>query len=298
MSLLSQNTNTVSIQTNIKQPVIIVEDINLYNDPAGNISKFTEICGEQTVITERINDWAYIKDTQNAGWVEAKYLLDTPQNTIYPTHSLYSMANLNIRSSPCITDNIIGSINYKEPIDCTDTMIDGWQQVIYDGNTAYAYGSYLSDQEPEDIDIYESYNNTNDIPDVYTYGSAGRLIIPDLNINVAAYYTDLHSSQGFVNAYDSAAYILDEVDIIADHCNQGFSGLYSAYPGCSGYFEYSDGSISYITCQSVSTNGWTDEYDLYDNYGTTAYTAGYPLVIYTCNPGGWPSVTITYWTWS
>lgn len=131
-----------------------------------------------------------------------------------------------------------------------------------------------------------------------TYGTAGRLIIPSLGINVACYYSDFDYCQVVTDMEDSAAYLTcDGTDFIADHRNQGFDGLYNAVAGTMAYLKYADGTIKELVCQEVCSNGYSDDYDIYDSSNCMSYYRGYPLFMYTCNPTGWPSITITYWSW-
>lgn len=154
-------------------------------------------------------------------------------------------------------------------------------------------GSYA---EVEDANIEESIDWALNI----TYGTAGRLIIPDLGIDVAlnqTYLSDGDYNQYVTDLWDSAAWFwVGDSQVVSDHDYQGFNGLYAAYSGCVGYVYHKDGTCSTIQCGSVNRNAWTDDYDIYDN-DNSAFYMGYDVVMYTCNPSGWPSITVTYWNY-
>ncbi len=121
-------------------------------------------------------------------------------------------------------------------------------------------------------------------------GSVGRLTI-------GGYTAELYqsSSQGVVDAADSAAYIpWGNIVMIADHASQGFSVLRSLGAGASGTIT-DNSTITYITCassyQGTNTGNGINLAD--GRYAETVGDGSYML--YTCNDSAGVSVTVTYW---
>lgn len=130
------------------------------------------------------------------------------------------------------------------------------------------------------------------------YGTAGRLVIPDLGINVAMYATtayDASQSQKYVDWADAAAYMSDwgASVLVADHNYQGFSATAGAVPGKTiAYVKTAAGTKQYIcTANFTGHNAGTlvDE----DYRDLSSDNAG-GLTLYTCMDS-WKNVRITFW---
>ena len=96
----------------------------------------------------------------------------------------------------------------------------------------------------------------------------------------------------FSQYYQSTA-----AQLVADHWNQGFEQLYSVVPGETvADLETENGTVSYI-CKGIDSNGSNDDHFIYDSSGESAVLKVPKdwLIVYTCNPVGWWSVTLTYW---
>lgn len=121
-------------------------------------------------------------------------------------------------------------------------------------------------------------------------GMIGRLTIPSLGIDVALYASN---SQAVVDAVDSAAcFGFGSATVIADHQNQGFSAIRSAYVGMQAYID--DGTAKkQLTCTGVTT-GTNTGTDLINSAGVSTSTYG-GYVMYTCN-SSWQDVTIVYFS--
>lgn len=227
-------------------------------------------------------------------------------------------ANVNVRSGPGINYEVLATLPSKTEVSPTQISKDGWRQVKYHGDVAWISSNYLSNQttatgntqrieetEYENVISYEdlSPENTDELFRTYeNYGTEGRLIIPELGINVALNYadsSDAAQTQSVTDWEDSASYSYRQGTIvIADHKNQGFSGLYNAYVGLKGYILHEDGSITTLVCERKTDHGSNNEIDLYDEYGELASSSPQPIYTYTCNPAGWWDITIVYWNYA
>lgn len=129
------------------------------------------------------------------------------------------------------------------------------------------------------------------------HGMIGRLIIPDVGVDVALFnrYT-----QSTVDNKDSAGtyrYNGGQM-VIADHKNQGFSAMKNSVPEQTiAYINDGETIKTYICVDnnvgSNKSNGIP--YDLLDCNGDSIYlqnTGG--MCMYTCNDH-WSSITYTYW---
>lgn len=129
------------------------------------------------------------------------------------------------------------------------------------------------------------------------HGMIGRLIIPDVGVDVALFnrYT-----QSTVDNKDSAGtyrYNGGQM-VIADHKNQGFSAMKGSIPGQTiAYINDGETIKTYICVDndigSNKSNGIP--YDLLDCNGNSIYmqnTGG--MCMYTCNDH-WSRITYTYW---
>ena len=124
-------------------------------------------------------------------------------------------------------------------------------------------------------------------------GTAGRLFIPSLGVDVALYYARLDAdAQEITDAHDSAAYITETPEVlIADHWNQGFEAINGCVPGETiAYIKNGDGMTAYIC--TVSTLGHNTSTDLVDNSGYSYMSdPSGGFTAYTC-VNGWQNVRI------
>ena len=69
--------------------------------------------------------------------------------------TVYAISSVNVRSGPSTEDTIVGSLRYGESVQRTGIGNKGWSRVIYNGEEAYVYASYLSTTNPaQDISGY------------------------------------------------------------------------------------------------------------------------------------------------
>ena len=110
-------------------------------------------------------------------------------------------------------------------------------------------------------------------------GDYGRLKIPSLGISVAL--NENGDPQTVVDAWDSAWIYVGATVLIADHCNQAFSGLYGSYIGCAGSILFSEGGSREISC--IATTSGTRENGVVYVDGVIWYRS-YPgaIIMYTC----------------
>lgn len=138
--------------------------------------------------------------------------------------------------------------------------------------------------------------------DIENRGAIGRLVIPgkvDVAIFNCSVY-DLDYSQAVIDNKDSAAWLTGgEINIIADHNNQGFEGIKKAVENETKAYIYKGNYAEEYLCISKSvgqnttyltTDGDGDViYTKHDKYGDLPY-----IVMYTCNEEK-PYITVTVW---
>lgn len=134
---------------------------------------------------------------------------------------------------------------------------------------------------------------------VYTYGSAGRLDIPNVGVGVALNNADLYKDnvQSIVDAPDSAAFFSfrDRLMVIADHNNQGFQNIKKVSVGDRAVVSQETGICDIYVCTRVCREGHNLGADLIDEYGAQVeFNTDGELIMYTCNDC-WQNVTITFW---
>ena len=145
---------------------------------------------------------------------------------------------------------------------------------------------------------------------VQAFEYAGMFKIPEKNIYIELYransveYTreemqPIVDSDGKGIILDSSQYYGRPVaQLIADHKNQGFEQIYGVVVGETvADFETENGTIISYVCQGIDSNGSNDDHFIYDSSGESAVLKVPEdwLIVYTCNPIGWWSVTLTYW---
>lgn len=122
---------------------------------------------------------------------------------------------------------------------------------------------------------------------------AGRLYIPEVNIDVALYRSN---KQYVVDREDSAAYFdlnrWKDHMLVADHWNQGFATLKDVTVGMEAYIVYKDGTTVYYRCVEVFDGHNTGKYITDWNYKIVMSRAD--LLMYTCFDG-WRNVKVTLW---
>lgn len=201
--------------------------------------------------------------------------------------TVYATTDVNIQSGPGADFPVLGAAFYSSCIIRTGFAENGWSQVLYNGNTAYIDSDYLS----------------TDPPFSGEFGTAGRLMIPSVGIDVALYacgssseYAD--EQQKIVDNRDSAAYIEQAHTndyVIADHNHQGFNAIKSSVPyETYAYINFGSYVQRYV-CTEVG-QGKNLGNNLIDWNGRSLNYDPIPggLAMYTCNANS-TDVTITYW---
>ena len=122
----------------------------------------------------------------------------------------------------------------------------------------------------------------------------GRLYIPDVNIDVALYYSidqdvsDREDSANIFTWYDYPG------EVIGDHASQEFSKLFGATIGMTGYIDVDKGETIHIKCIDVFDGYNTRTGGLVDlDYNTAHGRADYTL--YTCKDSTGDSIRIWLW---
>lgn len=130
-------------------------------------------------------------------------------------------------------------------------------------------------------------------------GTAGRLYIPEVNINVGLNHADFYAGDGYnaqaiVDKEDSAAYFLfANKTTIADHNHQGFNRIANLNSSSKAYIKNLNGTIK--TYQLVNKFvGKNISTDLVDNAGNSVQNMNGSLIMYTCYGLG-NGVMVTLW---
>ena len=131
------------------------------------------------------------------------------------------------------------------------------------------------------------------------YGMVGRLIIPDVGINVALFDTELGiDAQVLVNRVDSAcmfpAGIWGDEALIGDHNYQGFDGIKSAVANKTIAYINDGSTFTGYVCTFVGKGYRTDDGLYNKNWGSIFNDNSGGLCMYTCN-GSSGSITYTFW---
>ena len=216
---------------------------------------------------------------------------EPPQQPVenFPVYSpvdeyLYvSTDTLNVRKGPSTNHDKIGQLTQNDYIHRIGICDDDWSVIEYNGQKAFVWSDYLS------------YNKIEK-----KMGTAGRLTIPSVGVDVALYNASLYGgSQGIVDAHDSAAYMQDAWGLynsvlIADHWNQGFDAMKHSVPDVTkAYIQTNSGTIEYICVANFT--GHNTGTDLTDNdYKRIVNLYSDGLIMYTCNDH-WSNVTIIFW---
>lgn len=130
-------------------------------------------------------------------------------------------------------------------------------------------------------------------------GTAGRLYIPNININVGLNYANIYDDGGYnaqdiVDRYDSAAYYTFANKLtIADHNYQGFSSISNLNWYDKAFIKRYDGSVEEYQMINKFI-GHNTGIDLTDNYGNSIETMNGVLVMYTCYGDG-DGIMVTLW---
>lgn len=180
----------------------------------------------ETVIQESLYDEKITAEGMNAISIEAYQLSEqTEPEVIYEDvyETVYATTDVNIRTGPGTEFSVLGVSLYGSSVTRTGIGSNGWSQVIYNDDTAYMASEYLSKN-----------NSVSDGP----LGTAGRLTIPSVGIDVALYACSSSGEyaaeqQRIVDEIDSAAYITQvhtNSHVIADHNHQGFDAMKSCVP--------------------------------------------------------------------
>ena len=126
-------------------------------------------------------------------------------------------------------------------------------------------------------------------------GTAGRLVIPSVGINVALYLSG-EDAQALADAEDSACWMEIRSDlngVIGDHVNQDFSALFYIRPGDSCSI-FKNGREHRYVCVSTGY-GSNVETDVLDEDGSSLFDCGDDrLCMYTC-ANGWQYIFYTQW---
>lgn len=138
----------------------------------------------------------------------------------------------------------------------------------------------------------------------YAYGDFGRLLIPDLQIDLALNYCNFYTASSaylqYLTDLAGAAIYMGfsgwQADVIGDHYNQGFGTLLNAAAGMRCYIEQPDGSRRTFTCDGCGY-GRNTGFVLVDQYGRAweSWPAG-TIVMYTCSgSGNWQDIFLCQW---
>lgn len=178
-------------------------------------------------------------------------------------NTLYTTVSLNYRDEPSINGKQLGSLpegtkvtTYRK---CNET---GWYEVEIKNEKVFMSGKYLTDKKP---------NPSETLKDIATaarkkgLGSAGRLVVPQVGINVKLKKS---RDQSDCNKKDLACVFgWGEVTLIADHKHQGFNKITSITKNTPIYIVYKD-HVDEYKLVAESMKGINDETEIYWKKGT------------------------------
>lgn len=77
--------------------------------------------------------------------VETPVATPTPIPT--PTKTMYPNVRLNVRTAPSTSGSIITTLNVNDPVYCTDTVSNGWQEIVINGQVGWVYAQYIQSEQ-------------------------------------------------------------------------------------------------------------------------------------------------------
>ncbi len=170
-------------------------------------------------------------------------------------------------------------------------------------STAYFKSDKIEKEESEEKIIVNKEVELSEIEKISIksdfLGSAGRLYLPTINLNVGLNYARLeydenYDAQEIVDRKDSAAYFeLGGKYIIADHNYQGFNKLINLEVGTKAYIKSEDNKVITYQLNNKFLGKNTSE-DLVDTAGNSVQNMKGSLIMYTCYTSD-EDVIITLW---
>ena len=77
----------------------------------------------------------------------APAVVETPVATPTPTKTMYPNVRLNVRTAPSTSGSIITTLNVNDPVYCTDTVSNGWQEIVINGQVGWVYAQYIQSEQ-------------------------------------------------------------------------------------------------------------------------------------------------------
>ncbi|MBF1107454.1 MAG: C40 family peptidase [Solobacterium sp.] len=77
--------------------------------------------------------------------VETPVATPTPVPT--PTKTMYPNVRLNVRTAPSTSGSIITTLNVNDPVYCTNTVSNGWQEIVINGQVGWVYAQYIQSEQ-------------------------------------------------------------------------------------------------------------------------------------------------------
>jgi len=110
---------------------------------------------EEVSIISRINDWYLVKYNDHLGYVNSEYIklmeytvtnyYELEEDIIEMVPAIIPNTTVNIRSMASTDGDILGTINESNTLKMIRLLDNGWYEVIYDDETAYVCGDYVSE---------------------------------------------------------------------------------------------------------------------------------------------------------
>ena len=152
---------------------------------------------------------------------------DSPAVTfVEANETVYAISTVNVRSGPSSDDAIIGSMSYGQSTQRTGIGSNGWSRVIYGGEEAYVYSSYLSTTNPA--------QDTSGYPKTYSDATCSITITKEWYENAWCYIAHLQftdysrfgtacANGAYDNGYETTSHAASRLDAIF-----AVNGCYSA----------------------------------------------------------------------
>ena len=71
----------------------------------------------------------------------------TPTSIPTPTKTMYPNVRLNVRTAPSTSGSIITTLNVNDSVYCTDTVSNGWQEIVINGQVGWVYAQYIQSEQ-------------------------------------------------------------------------------------------------------------------------------------------------------
>ena len=125
------------------------DDTTAPTENADSTTAPTEETQAPTTPTEAVTEPPVTEEPNTDPTFATEVPTESPVETFVEVdETVYAISSVNVRSGPSTDDMIVGSLSYGESVQRTGIGNKGWSRVLYNGEEAYVYASYLSTTNP------------------------------------------------------------------------------------------------------------------------------------------------------